>query len=64
MLALEEFERQSRSVKLTIEVRCANLKTITMLASFPFWAKRPGVNQQMLPKPGGSNALEVISISV
>lgn len=62
MLALEEFERQSRSVKLTIEGEVREFEDYYYARELSFLAKRPGVNQQMLPKPGGSNAFEVIGI--
>lgn len=62
MLALESFEQQTRKVKLTVDGESREVTDPYYARELSFLAKRPGVSQQALPKPGGSSEFEVIGI--
>jgi uncharacterized protein YfaS (alpha-2-macroglobulin family) len=62
MLALEKFEQQSRQVKLVIDGETREVHDPYTAREFSFLARRPGVSQQELPKPGGSSEFEVVGI--
>ena len=62
MLALEKFEQQTQKVKLNIDGESREVTDPYYARELSFLAKRPGVSQQALPKPGGSSEFEVIGI--
>lgn len=62
MLALEKFEQQTQKVKIVRDGQTEDYTDPYYARELSFLAKRPGVSQQELPKPGGSSEFEVIGI--
>lgn len=62
MAALSKFEQQSRKVKYLRDGKPQEAMDPYYARELSFLAKRPGVVQQSLPKPGGSTEFEVVGI--
>jgi len=62
MLALAKFESQTKKVTLKRDGETEEYEDPWYARELSFLAKRPGVNRQDLPKPGGGKEFEVVGI--